>query len=114
MVRLVYLTLAVVVATGISTASAQTNGMARPKVQSTTGVVKAVAASSLTVERGGSEIMFGVDSSTRFFAPGSKVGDLVYRKRRLTDAVKAGDQVTVKYRQSSGAMNAVEVRVAQK
>jgi hypothetical protein len=112
-VRLVYLTLAVAVAIGISTASAQTNGKARSKVQSTTGVVKAVAASSLTIERGGNEIAFGVDSSTRFLASGSKVGDLVYRKRRFTDAVKAGDRVTVRYRQTSGAMIAVEVRVAQ-
>ena len=113
MVRLLYLTPAVALAIGISTASAQTNGNARSKVQSTTGVVKAVAASSLTIERGGNEFIFGVDSSTRFLASGSRVGDLVYRKRRLTDAVSAGDHVTVRYRQSNGAMNAVEVRAAQ-
>jgi hypothetical protein len=113
MVRLMYLTLAVAVAISISTASAQTNGKARSNVQSTAGVVKAVAASSLTIERGGNELTFGVDSSTRFLASGSKVGDLVYRERRFTDAVKAGDHVTVRYRQANGAMNAVEVRVVQ-
>jgi hypothetical protein len=120
MARLVYLTLAVAVAMAIS-ASAQTNGQAGSKVQSTTGVVKAVSASLLTVEHGGDEITFGVDRSTRVFAPGpgkTVPQDLVWRTppptRKLTDFVKAGDPVAVKYRQSGNAMIAVEVRVVHK
>lgn len=114
MVRLVYLTLAVGVAIVIS-ASAQTSGQASAKAQSMSGVVKAVSASLLTVERGGNEITFGVNSSTRILARGGP-RDLVLRTPgpRLTDFVKAGDQVTVKYRQSGSAMIAVEVRVAHK
>jgi hypothetical protein len=117
MVRLGYLTLAIAVAIGINAASAQTNGKASSKLQSMAGVVKAVSVSSLTLERGGTEIVFGVDSSTRVLAKGGP-RDLVYRiperGRRLTDIVKAGDRVTVRYRQSGSAMNAVEVRVVQK
>jgi hypothetical protein len=114
MVRMAYLTLGVAVAIGISAASAQTKGQASSKVQSMTGVVKAVFASSLTLERGGNEIRFGVNRSTRVFAKTAGVRDLVYRPGRpLTDFVKAGDHVTVSYRQSGSAMTAVEVRVAR-
>jgi hypothetical protein len=117
MVRMVYLTLAVAVAIGISAASAQTNGQPSSKVQSMTGVVKAVFASSLTLERGGNEIRFGVNRSTRVFAKRrGTAGDLVGRPggRPLTDFVKVGDHVTVSYRQSGSALNAVEVRIDQK
>jgi hypothetical protein len=115
MARLVYFTLVVAVAIGISASSAQTNGKAGSRVQSITGVVKAISASSLTLERNGSEITFGVDSSTRVLGK-TGVRDLVYRPgvRGLTDFVKAGDRVTVRYRQSGSAMNAVEVRVDRK
>jgi hypothetical protein len=114
--RLVYLTLAGAVAIGISAAGAQTSGDAGSKVQSMTGVVKAVSASSLTVDRGGHEVVFGVDSSIRVLASGRTAGprDLVLRAPGpgLTDFVKTGDQVQVKYRQSGRALKAVEVRVA--
>jgi hypothetical protein len=87
-------------------------------VQSITGVVKAISASSLTLERNGSEITFGVDSSTRVLGRGNKTGprDLVFRTPGpgLTDFVKTGDPVTVRYRQSGRVMKAVEVRVAPK
>jgi hypothetical protein len=114
MVRLVSLTLAIAVAIGISAAGAQTGGTVSSKVQSITGVVKTVSASSLTVERGGNEILFAVDSATRVLTRGGP-RDLVYRERRpkITDFVKAGDQVTVRYRLLGSAMNAVEVRVVQ-
>jgi hypothetical protein len=120
-VRFVYLTVAVGVAIGVS-ASAQTNNQPRSGVQSTSGVVKTVSASSLTVQRGDNEITFGVDASTRIVAAGrgAKTGprDLVLRipppTPKITDFVKAGDQVTVKYRQSGNAMIAAEVRVARK
>ena len=119
MTRMVYLTLAAVVATGINAASAQPGGQASSNVQSMTGVVKAVSASSLTVESRGKEMTFGVDSSTRVFTKGKTgVRDLVYRfdreRPKLTDLVKPGEQVMVTYRQSRRGMTAVEVRVAQK
>lgn len=114
MVRLMCLTQALAVAVGISDASAQTGGTVSATVRSMAGVVKRVSASSLTLERDGHEIMFALDSSTRVLA---KARPRDYRnperKRTLTDIVKAGDQVTVRYRQSGSAMNAVEIRVLQ-
>ena len=50
MMRTLYRTLAFAVAIGISAASAQTNSQPNSKVQSMTGVVKTVSASSLTLE----------------------------------------------------------------
>jgi hypothetical protein len=116
MVRLMYLTLAVSAVIGIS-ASAQTDGKGSSKLQLIAGVVKTVSGSSLTLDRGGDKPMvIGVDSSTRLIAgTTTRVGDLVYRRGpRLAQFVKAGDQVTVTYRQSGSAMSAVEVRVARK
>ena len=119
--RVVHLTLTVLVFLGISDAGAQTGGQASPNVQSMTGVVKAVTVSSLTVERDGKSLMFGVDSSTRVFAmgrAGAGLRDLVLRtpppKVAITDFIKAGDRVTVKYGQSGRTLNAVEVRVERK
>ena len=116
MVRVMCLTLAIATAIGISAAGAQTGGRLSSKVQSTTGVVKTVSASSLTLERGGNEIIFAVDSATRVFTRGA-TRDLVYRYERqhkLTDIVKAGDRVMVRYRLSGSAINAVEVRVVRR
>jgi hypothetical protein len=115
MVRLVYLTLALAVAIGSSAGSAQTRGEASSRVLSMTAVVKAVSATSLTLERGGNELIFAVGSSTRVIGRGLS-RDLLLRRpeRRLADIVRAGDQVTVRYRQSGGAMAAVEVRVLRR
>jgi hypothetical protein len=118
MQRTLYLTLTLAVAIGISAVGAQTDGQPNSKVQSMTGVVKTVFASSLTLEIGGKEIKFGVDRSTRVLAKGrgAAFNDLVGHPggRPLTDFIKAGDQVTVRYRQSGSALTAVEVRVVQK
>jgi hypothetical protein len=116
MLRMVYLTLAVAVTIGISGATAQTNDQPVSKLQSLTGVVKAVSAWSLTLERAGQEVKFDVDRTTRVFAKGREAAfnDLVYRPggRRLTEFVKVGDQVTVGYR--PGSVIAVEMRLVQK
>jgi hypothetical protein len=119
MLRMAHLTLAVAVAIGIGAVSAQSDGDASARVQSMTGVVKAVSGSLLTLERGSNEILFGVDASTRVLTNGRAFPrDLVYRiperGPKLTDIVKVGDRVTVRYRQSGSAMNAVEVRVLKK
>ena len=65
MMRLLYLTLIVSVAIGVGTGGAQSNDDPRSKVQSMTGVVRTVSASSLAVERDGHAVMFAVDSSCR-------------------------------------------------
>ena len=117
MVRFTCLTLAVSAFIGIS-GSAQTDGKDSSKLQLIAGVVKAVSASSLTLDRAGNKpIVIGVDSSTRLIAgTTTRVGDLVYRpgRPRLAHFVNAGDRVTVTYRQSGSAMSAVEVRVVRK
>jgi hypothetical protein len=117
MVRLMYFTQAIALGIGISTASAQTDGNARSQAQSLAGVVKVVSVSSLTLltlERSSKEIVFGVDPSTRIISKGTaQARDLLLRKPgpRITDIVKAGQLVTITYRQSGRALNAVEVRV---
>ena len=115
MVRSMYFTLAIAVAIGIG-ASAQTDGKANSKVQSITGVVKAVSASSLTVETGGNAIMFALGSWTRVVGSRTQPRDLVLRRPGpgLTDFVKTGDQVTVRYRPSGDVLKAVEVRITPK
>src|SRR5437867_9932082 len=115
--RMLHLTLAITTAIGATIAGAQTGGPVSSKLQIATGVVKTVSASSLTVEHGGVEIIFAVNASTRFVGKGL-ASDLVLRPGQLRtalDFVKAGDEVTVKFRQSSNAtMNAVEVRVVRR
>lgn len=112
MMRLMYLTLAIALGVSISAVSVQTDGNASAKAQTVAGVVKVVSVSSLTLARGRNEIVFSVDPSTRVTAKGL-YSDLVYRTPgpRITDIVKAGQQVTITYRQSGRALNAVEVRV---
>lgn len=115
--RLMYVTLTIALAIGISTATAQTDGKTGSQAQSVAGVVKTVSVSSLTLltrERNSMEIVFGLDPSTRIISKGTAhARDLVLRKPgpRITDIVKAGQLVTITYRQSGRALNAVEVRV---
>jgi hypothetical protein len=104
-------------AIGNSAAHAQTGSSVSSNVQSQTGVVKTVSASSLIIERGGNEIRFAVDSSTRVLGKKTdqmRAEELVWRQRRFSDFVKPGDQVTVKYRRSGGVITVVEVLVNQR
>lgn len=114
--RLTCLTLAVVVATAVSTDAAQTTGKPESRFRLLTGVVTAVSASSLTVGRGENRMVFDLDPSTRFIGKGrnAKPRDLLLRfpPRKVTDFVRAGDRVRVTYREFAGAPLAVEVRVA--
>ena len=113
-----------VMAIGLSAAPPQNNGLASSKVLSATGVVKVVSVSSLTLKSGDDEMTFRVDASTRVLTKRKTArNDLVYRYREsdgrrirstLSDFVKRGDDVTVRYRQSASVMTAVEVRSAQK
>jgi hypothetical protein len=114
MVRSACFIVAIVFAIRVDNASAQTNGDARSNAQSMTGVVKTVTALSLTLEHGGHDIAFRVDASTRVIGRGTW-SDLLLRERpkgrSVSDLLHAGDQVTVRYRVSGSAMNALEVRV---
>lgn len=122
MMRLLYPTLTIAVAIGISPAGAQTGGNDSSKTLTMVGVVKKVSASSLTVDTGKNEYVVVANSSTRVLVArggpgGSQVQDLVYRvpdpNRVPTAEIKAGDQVSVKYRQSGSTKTAVEVEVLQ-
>ncbi len=117
MKRLAFLALTAVMALGVTAAvGAQT---AKAKTMTMTGVVKTVAAGSLTVEKGGKDSMFAVTSSTKLLARGSTAKTKEKKAAgaaglAITDMVHAGDQVTVKYMASGGTMTATEVRVSQK
>ena len=84
---------------------------AKAKTQNFSGKVKAVSASSITVENAGKEMTFNVSSSTRLLAKGS-TAKTKERKAAgasglvITDMIKTGSLVAVKYTGS----DAVEVR----
>jgi hypothetical protein len=96
------------------TSAAQKSGAMSAK--RATGTVKMVAADSLTVSgAGGKEMMFAVDSSTKVVAKGASTKSAAQGgKLMITDAVKAGDHVTVSYHEMDGKMHAAEVRVTAK
>ena len=94
----------------------QTGAADGSKPQTMTGVVKTISASSLVLERGENEIAFVINASTRLVTKGL-ASDLVLRtppRNAIADHLKAGDRVTVAYRVSGSAMNAVQVRVLQR
>jgi hypothetical protein len=120
MERLPYFTLVVLLAVGIGTARAQSDRKSASGTLSMSGVVKAVSASTLTIERNGAEILFSVRSSTRVFKRGgggpgvypNGARDLVARPSPVfADLVKPGERVTVRFRRAGSALQAVEVRV---
>jgi hypothetical protein len=82
------------------------------RTQAVTGVVKAVSDSWLTVATANRDVAFVITRSTRTIGNG-QASDLVLRdppRNRVADLVKPGDRVTVTYRVSGGARNAVAVR----
>ena len=107
MKRIVSLVSAVVLLLGISAFAQQ-----KAKTQSMTGAVKAISASSITVEAGGKSMTFTVSSSTHLLAKGS-TAKTKERKAAgapglvITDMVKVGNSVVVRYT----GTDAVEVRV---
>ncbi|HYM22572.1 MAG TPA: DUF5666 domain-containing protein [Vicinamibacterales bacterium] len=83
-------------------------------VRRTTGIVKSLTGSSLTVTSNGKDMTFVIDTATHITAAGaSTTSAAVGGKLMITDAVKVGDRVTVNYRESGGARTASEVRVAK-
>jgi len=77
---------------------------------SATGMIKSVSGTSLTVTSGGKEMVFTIDSSTKFVGKGlttkSKGAPMA-----ATDAVHEGDKVTVSYHDMGGTMHAANVRI---
>ena len=107
----VFILAAVAIGTGVT--NAQINRPPTPGIQSMTGVVKAVSASSLTLETGGNDVIFDLAPSTRFVGKGLWT-DLLLREPPRRLPVKRGDRLTVRYRVLNSAMRAVEVRAAGK
>src|SRR5437773_8365662 len=91
-----------------SGAAAQEEGGA---VESFRGTMKAVSASSISVERGTLSGVFSVDPKTHVAARGAstatkKAKDAGKAGLTVPDAVHVGDQVVVMYRETAGKMMA--------
>ena len=108
-----YLTAAMILTLGVAGAAAQ------GAVESFMGIVKAVSGSSVTVERGTITGVFTVDPKTHVAVQGATAKTKEAKaagKPGLTvpDAVHVGDQVVVKYRETSGKMLASDIQVRTK
>jgi len=86
------------------------------KTMSASGTVKSVSSDSLVVtDKNGKDWTFAVDSSTSIVAKGAS--HMTAEKKAegkpvtLTDAVKEGEKVSVKYHEMGGKMHAASVRV---
>jgi hypothetical protein len=90
---------------------------AAPKTLTATGTVKSVAADSIVVtDKDGKDHTFGVDAKTAVQAKGAGTKTAAAKAQgkagiSITDAVKSGDKVTVKYHDMGGTMHAASVRV---
>ncbi len=83
--------------------------------KSARGTVTAIAADTLTVKAGESEMRFTVDAKTVLVASGAGTADRKAEAAgkpgpRLTDFVKAGDNVEVSYTATGTAMRATRVQ----
>jgi hypothetical protein len=91
-------------------------GMKGEKAMTATGTVKSVSGDSLVVtDKSGKDWTFSVDSATKIIAAGGS--HMTAEKKAegkamtLTDAVKEGSKVSVKYHEMDGKMHAASVRV---
>jgi hypothetical protein len=88
---------------------------ASDKTLSATGVVSAVDAEWITVKAKGSEWKFAVDKATKVTAPGAsrKTAALKDDKKpaQISEYVKVGDSVTVKYHDMGDKKHAADVIV---
>ena len=75
MPRFLCFALATLLVVGLAHPNGQTGGKSDSNLPSFTGIVKAVAATSLLVQRGDSAMLFVVDQKTRVFANGRKQAD---------------------------------------
>jgi hypothetical protein len=85
----------------------------KAKTMSASGVVKSVSGTSLTVTSGGKDMNFTVDGSTKFVGKGLSTKSAA-GKITASDAVSAGDRVTVSYHDMGGTLHAANVRITSK
>ena len=84
-----------------------------PATKTSSGTVKSVAASSLTITADGKDMTFAVDGSTNVVAKGASTKAGPGGKIAITDVVKSGSRVSVSYHETGATMHAAEVRVVQ-
>lgn len=87
----------------------------KPAAKHASGTVKSVSAASLTVTGGGKDWTFTVDEKTSVIGTGlSTKARAKGSKLTITEALAAGDKVTVTYHDMGGTMHASTVRVTAK
>jgi hypothetical protein len=87
----------------------------KPAAKHASGTVKAVSGSSLTVTGGGKDWTFTVDGKTNVIGVGlSTKAKAKGSKLTITEALAAGDKVTVTYHDMGSTMHAATVRVTAK
>ena len=99
-------------------ALAQAGAPADPKkVLSASGVVSAVTDTSVTVKGKTAEWTFAVDKDTKLVAPGAsrKTGELksAEKPRIISEFIKVGDTVAVKYHDMGDSKHAADIRVTK-
>jgi hypothetical protein len=87
---------------------------AATKAMMATGMVKSVSATSLTLNSGGKDMTFTIDSSTKFVGKGLGTKSAAKGgKMTATDAVAVGDMARVSYHDMGGMMHAASVTVTK-
>jgi len=87
----------------------------KPAAKTASGTVKSVSASSLVISEAGKDMTFSVDKDTTVVGKGlGTKGATTGGKLAITDALAAGDMVSVTYHDMSGTMHAATVRVTAK
>jgi Domain of unknown function (DUF5666) len=88
----------------------------KPPAKTASGTVKTVSSSSLTItDGGGKDMTFSVDKDTRAIGKGlGTKGAASGGRLSVTDALAAGDKVSVTYHDMNGTMHAATVRVTAK
>jgi hypothetical protein len=102
-----------------SVSAGQDNGPSNRALHVTAGVVKDVTPTDVTVRVGDNVVTFKIDRSTSVTVRGdTHTNDLVYRgpsrPRKISDFVKTGDNVRVRYRLIDDALLAVDLQVTTK
>lgn len=83
--------------------------------KTTTGTVKEVSASSLTITSAGKDMTFTVDDKTSAIGKGlGTATKATGGKAPITELVEAGDKVSVTYHDMEGTLHAATIRVTQK
>ena len=89
-----------------------------PQATTSSGVVTAVSASSLTIKASSGELTFTIDEKTKVVGTGmgtqSQKMKQAGQTTQITDFVSNGDTVTVRSTEAGGAKRASEVRVTKK